>query len=135
MIAVIRDEIRGAKNAVVRDGAQSMMTRTVNLARLIFIASLCILLRGCGGGSLGARAVNKWPTDLTIPPEQDVGLMFASGVIPRGTLNALVPFADSTTPVEMSAWNINAPGVTENWVGRWPSRHTDSPKVPHRIFG
>jgi Carbohydrate esterase, sialic acid-specific acetylesterase len=118
-----------------------MMTRTVNLARLIFIASLCIVLCGCGGGSrcvappqpaagesmpgeyqhilsygqslsLGARAVNKWPTDLTIPPEQDVGLMFASGVIPRGAMNALVPFADSTAPVDMSAWNIDAPGVT-----------------------
>jgi len=118
-----------------------MMTRTVNLARLIFIASLCIVLCGCGGGSrcvappqtiagdsmageyqhifsygqslsLGARAVNKWPTDLTIPPEQDVGLMFASGVIPRGAMNALVPFADSTAPVDMSAWNIDTPGVT-----------------------
>jgi len=119
-----------------------MMTRTVNFARLIFIASLCIVLFGCGGGgnhcvappqpmagdsiageyqhilsygqslSLGARAVNRWPTDLTIPPEQDVGLMFASGVIPRGAMNALVPFADSTAPVNGSAWNIDAPGVT-----------------------
>lgn len=119
-----------------------MMARTVNFARLIVIASLGIVLCGCGGGgihcvatpqslagdsmasehqhilsygqslSLGACAVNRWPTDLTIPPEQDVGLMFASGVIPRGAMNALVPFADSTAPVDMSAWNIDAPGVT-----------------------
>jgi hypothetical protein len=125
-----------------REGSNSLMMRTVNFARLIFIASLCIVLFGCGGGgnhcvappqpmasdsiageyqhilsygqslSLGARAVNRWPTDLTIPPEQDVGLMFASGVIPRGTMNALVPFADSTAPVDMGAWNIDAPGVT-----------------------
>jgi carbohydrate esterase-like sialic acid-specific acetylesterase len=142
-LRVIRDEIRGAENAVVRDGSKSMLTQTVNFAGLIFIASLCIALCGCGGGgihcvappqsmavgdsiageyqhilsygqslSLGARAVNKWPTNLTIPPEQDVGLMFASGVIPRGAMNALVPFADSTAPVNGSAWNIDAPGVT-----------------------
>ena len=53
--------------------------------------------------SLGDRAVNLWPIDLTIPPEQDVGLMFASGVIPRGAVNALFPFADSTAPVDMAA--------------------------------
>lgn len=62
--------------------------------------------------SLGDRAVNRWPTDLTIPPEQDVGLMFASGVIPRDAMNTLVPFADSTAPVDMGAWNIDLPGVT-----------------------
>ena len=117
-----------------------MMTRTVNFARAICAALLCVVLCGCGGGnpcssapqqpmagqagdfqhilsygqslSLGARAVKKWPTDLTIPPEQDVGLMFASGVIPRGAMNALVPFADSTAPVDLAVWNIDAPGVT-----------------------
>ena len=118
------------------------MTRTVNFARATCAALFCVVLCCCGGGggcsvapqqpiasdfmagefqhivsygqslSLGARSVNRWPTDLTIPPEQDVGLMFASGVIPRGTMNALVPFADSTAPVDMSAWNIDAPGVT-----------------------
>ena len=62
--------------------------------------------------SLGARAVNRWPTDLAIPPEQDVGLMFASGVIPRGAMNELIPFADSTAPVDMDAWDIDSPGVT-----------------------
>ncbi len=110
-----------------------MITRTVNLAWPICAALLCILLCGCGGGgkclaapptpiagafvagqfqhilrygqslSLGARAVNRWPTDLAIPPEQDVGLMFASGVIPRGAMNELIPFADSTAPVDMDA--------------------------------
>jgi Carbohydrate esterase, sialic acid-specific acetylesterase len=119
-----------------------MMAQTVDFARAICAALLCIVLCGCGrsgGGcpapqqstagqvtagefqhilsygqslSLGARAVNRWPTDLTIPPEQDVGLMFASGVIPRGAMNALVPFADSTAPVDIGAWNIDAPGVT-----------------------
>ncbi len=62
--------------------------------------------------SLGDRAVIRWPIDLAIPPEQNVGLMFASGSIPRGTMNALAPFADSTASVEMSVWNIDAPGVT-----------------------
>jgi hypothetical protein len=62
--------------------------------------------------SLGARAVNRWPTDLTIPPEQDVGLMFSSGVIPRGAMNALVSFADSTAPVDVGAWEIDTPGVS-----------------------
>ena len=118
-----------------------MMARTVNLARTICAAVVCVGLCCCGGGgacsvapqrqttgeiagefqhilsygqslSLGARAVNRWPTDLTIPPEQDVGLMFASGVIPRGAMSALVPFADSTAPVDMSVWNIDQPGVT-----------------------
>src|SRR5271169_6843121 len=118
-----------------------MMARTVNLAQAICAALLCIVLCCCGGPgrgcpvaptqpmageagdfqhilsygqslSLGARAVNRWPTDLTIPPERDVGLMFASGVIPRGAMNALIRFADSTAPVDMGAWNIDAPGVT-----------------------
>jgi hypothetical protein len=62
--------------------------------------------------SLGDRAVERWPTDLTIPPEKDVGLMFASGAIPRGAMNALVSFADSTAPVDMGPWNIDLPGVT-----------------------
>ena len=62
--------------------------------------------------SLGDRAVIRWPIDLAIPPEQDVGLMFASGSIPRGAMNALAPFADSTAPVDLSVWNIDAPGVT-----------------------
>jgi Carbohydrate esterase, sialic acid-specific acetylesterase len=119
-----------------------MMTPIVNCAQAICATLLCIVLCSCGNGgrcsvppqqpmsgefvsgefqhilsygqslSLGARAVNRWPTDLTIPPEQDVGLMFVSGVIPRGAMNALVPFADSTAPVDMAAWNIDAPGVT-----------------------
>jgi Carbohydrate esterase, sialic acid-specific acetylesterase len=137
---VVHDHVRGPKNAIVRERSKSMMTRVVNLAWAICAALLCIVLCGCGDGgsctvapqppmvseagefqhilsygqslSLGARAVNRWPTDLTIPPEQDVGLMFASGVIPRGAMNALVPFADSTAPVDMSAWNIETPGVT-----------------------
>ena len=116
------------------------MARTVSFAQAIGAALLCIVLCCCGRGggctvapqrpmtgeagdfqhilsygqslSLGARAVNRWPTDLGIPPEQDVGLMFASGVIPRGVMNALVPFADSTAPVDMAAWNIDVPGVT-----------------------
>jgi hypothetical protein len=62
--------------------------------------------------SLGDRAVIQWPIDLAIPPEQDVGLMFASGSIPRGAMNALSPFADSTAPIDFSVWNIDAPGVT-----------------------
>jgi hypothetical protein len=114
-----------------------MMARTVDFARAIGAALLCMVLCCCGGGggcsaapqqamagafqhilsygqslSLGERAVNRWPTDLAIPPEQDVGLMFASGVIPRAAMNALVPFADSTAPVDMGAWNIDTPGVT-----------------------
>src|ERR1700686_281414 len=118
----------------------AMMTPTVNFAGAICAALLCVVLCGCGGGnpcssapqqpmagqagdfqhilsygqslSLGARAVKKWPTDLTIPTEQDVGLMFSSGVIPRGAMNTLVPFADSAAPVDMGAWNIDMPGVT-----------------------
>lgn len=62
--------------------------------------------------SLGDRAVIRWPVDLAIPPEQDVGLMFASGSIPRGAMTALAPFADSTAPVDLGVWNIDAPGVT-----------------------
>jgi hypothetical protein len=119
-----------------------MITRRVNLTGTVCAVLLCIVLCGCGGGgncsavpptpiagafvagefqhilsygqslSLGARAVNRWPTDLTTPPEQDVGLMFGSGVIPRGAINELIPFADSTAPVDMDAWNIDAPGVT-----------------------
>jgi hypothetical protein len=119
-----------------------MITRTVNLAWAISAAVLCIVLCGCGSRgrcsvapptpiagafatgefqhilsygqslSLGARAVNRWPTDLTIPPEQDVGLMFGSGVIPRGAMNELIPFADSTAPVDIADWNIDVPGVT-----------------------
>ena len=119
-----------------------MMTRTMNFAQAMSVALLSIVLCRCGGGgscsvaprqpitgefmagefqhilsygqslSLGERAVNRWPTDPTIPPEQDVGLMFASGVIPRGAMNGLVPFADSTAPVDMGAWNIDMPGVT-----------------------
>jgi hypothetical protein len=113
----------------------------LNFVRATCPALLCLVLCCCGSGgggcaaarqqrmaveasefqhilsygqslSLGERAVNRWPTDLTIPPEQDVGLMFASGVIPRGAMNALVPFADSTAPVDMGAWNIDMPGVT-----------------------
>lgn len=119
-----------------------MITRRVNLAGAISAALICIVLCGCGGPgrcsatppapiagafvagefqhiisygqslSLGERAVDRWPTDLAIPPEQDVGLMFASGVIPRGGMNALSPFADSTAPVDTDAWEIDAPGVT-----------------------
>jgi hypothetical protein len=119
-----------------------MIARTLNSSGSICAALLCIVLWGCGDGSkcsaapptplagafatgefqhilsygqslsLGARAVNRWPADLTIPPEQDVGFMFASGVIPRGAMNQLIPFADSTSPVDMDAWNIDAPGVT-----------------------
>lgn len=119
-----------------------MMTRTVDLTGTIYAALICIVLCGCGRPgrcsatpptpivgafaagefqhilsygqslSLGERAVNQWPIDLAIPPEQDVGLMFASGVIPRGAMNELIPFADSTAPVDMDAWNIGAPGVT-----------------------
>lgn len=62
--------------------------------------------------SLGARAVNGWPRELSIPAEQDVGLMFESGVVPRGGMNALVPFADSTAPVDPSRWGIDVPGVS-----------------------
>ena len=113
----------------------------MNFVRATLLALLCLALCCCGGGrggcpvgpqqrtaveasefqhilsygqslSLGERAVDRWPTDVTIPPEQNVGLMFASGVIPRGAMNALVPFADSTAPVDLDAWNIDAPGVT-----------------------
>jgi hypothetical protein len=105
-------KVRGIKHAVVGEGSMSMMTRTVNFARAICAALLCVVLCCCGSVnpcfgapqqpmagqagefqhilsygqslSLEARAVNKWPTDLTIPSEQDVGLMFGSGVIPRG---------------------------------------------------
>ena len=117
-----------------------MMTRRVNFVRVICAALLGVVLCGCGRGggcsfapqqpvasepgdfqhilsygqslSLGARAVILWPTDLAIPEEQDVGLMFASGVLPRGAMEALVPFADSTAPVDMSVWHIDTPGVT-----------------------
>jgi len=125
----------------VRKRSNPRMMQTVNVARAICCALLGIVLCGCSGGgsrcvaplqstsgesmagdyqhilsygqslSLGARAVNRWPSNLTIPPEQNVGLMFTSGVIPRGAMNALVPFADSTAPVA-AAWNIDAPGVT-----------------------
>jgi Carbohydrate esterase, sialic acid-specific acetylesterase len=114
----------------------------MNLTGAVCAVLLCIVLCGCGGDgkcsaprptpiagafvagefqhilsygqslSLGTRAVNGWPTNLTIPTEQDVGLMFASGVIPRGAMDELIPFADSTAPVDMEAWNIDAPGVT-----------------------
>jgi Carbohydrate esterase, sialic acid-specific acetylesterase len=117
-----------------------MMAQTVKFAWATCAALLCIVLCCCGGGlicsdapqqptagaagefqqilsygqslSLGERAVNGWPNNLTIPPEQDVGFMFASGVIPRGAMNALVPFADSTAPVDTGVWNIETPGVT-----------------------
>jgi hypothetical protein len=118
-----------------------MVARALNFVGAMCVALLCIVLCDCGGGgggctvaapqpmagvngefqhiisygqslSLGDRAVNQWPTDLAIPPEEDVGLMFASGVIPRGEMDALAPFADSTAQVDMGTWSIDVPGVT-----------------------
>lgn len=117
-----------------------MTARSLCVARAACVALLCIAQCGCGGSppcsvapqqsstgrsdelhhilsygqslSLGARSVKRWRTDLTIPAEQDVGFMFSSGVIPRGAMNALVPFADSTDPVDTNSWNIDVPGVS-----------------------
>ena len=101
--------------------------RTLNFAQAIFAALLATGLCSCGGGggcaaatqqrtgsefesgdvqhilsygqslSLGEHAVNLWPTNLTIPAEQDVGFMFESGVIPRGSgerINSIKKFAN-----------------------------------------
>ena len=61
--------------------------------------------------SLGERAVNGYPNDLTTPAGADVGLMFAGGTRPTD-LSALVPFAESNRPVDGSLWGIATPGET-----------------------
>ena len=121
-----------------------MITRTVNLT--ICVALVCSVLCGCGRPgrcsatpptpiagafeagefqhiisygqslSLGERAVNRWPIDLAIPPEQDVGLMFASGVIPRRAMNELIPFADSTSSTRHSSAARRRPATGLNTI-------------------
>lgn len=62
--------------------------------------------------SLGERAVNSFPSDLTLPGGyQDVGLMFAGGTRPDD-LSALVPFAEGATAVNLAEWNVGTPGET-----------------------
>lgn len=97
---------------------------------LVFVA----LLAGCGGGgdpgssgtqyqhviaygqslSLGGASWDAYPTDQTIPAEDgSVGLMFASGVLPRGAMTAFTPFQDtSTEPLDEDSWGIGAWGTT-----------------------
>lgn len=62
--------------------------------------------------SLGERAVNAFPNDLTLPGGyRDVGMMFVGGTRPSD-LSALVTFAESTTAGSQDDWNIGTPGET-----------------------
>jgi Carbohydrate esterase, sialic acid-specific acetylesterase len=61
--------------------------------------------------SLGERATVDYPTNLTIPAGSSVGSMFVGGTRPDD-LSALVPFAESTQPVDLAEWNIGIPGET-----------------------
>jgi len=64
--------------------------------------------------SLGGASWNAYPTDQSIPAEDpSVGLMFVSGVLPRGSMAAFTPFQDtSTEPLDESSWGIGAWGTT-----------------------
>jgi hypothetical protein len=62
--------------------------------------------------SLGARAVNDYPTDLSIPSDdQQVGMMFKGGTRPDD-LSGLVDFQESNAPVDLDEWNIAPTGET-----------------------
>lgn len=99
--------------------------------------ALTLILAGCGGGStsapivkvvipatehvitygqslsLGERAVMDFSTgDLAIPEDaNNVGLMFKGGTRPTD-LSQVVPFEESTDPVDLGSWNIATPGET-----------------------
>lgn len=62
--------------------------------------------------SLGERSTDSYPGDVSIPVDDiNVGYMFKGGTRPTD-LSALVPFAESTNPVDPNVWNIQTPGET-----------------------
>lgn len=63
--------------------------------------------------SLGERSVVSYPDNLSLPTDyQNVGLMFADGVRSTGGTSALVPFAESTAPLDYLTWVTSTPGET-----------------------
>ena len=100
-------------------------------ATTLIVINTAVVLSGCGGGgdaapvvqtlhvisygqslSLGERSEIGWPNDLTLPNDYvQVGSMFSDGIRSLGTA-ALVPYAESTAPVDGSVWNIGTPGET-----------------------
>lgn len=62
--------------------------------------------------SLGERAVNGWPNDLSIPNDYvDVGQMFSDGVLSKGT-GPLRTFKESNAAIDGGLWGISTPGET-----------------------
>lgn len=99
------------------------------MSRLLITLLAALTLTACGSGSsgdgtqhiisygqslsLGERSVNNFPADNTLPTDyQDVGLMLFDGVRSLGNTAALVPFAESTAPLDYEAWVTRTPGET-----------------------